>query len=86
MGLVVSASLGQLYKNKAMPNVEVAGQNMGGKSAEEITNLLQSRKKEVKITLNTESKKLTPKLGLRSSSSNFCKRHTSLSVYRDQYT
>lgn len=62
LGLMVSASLGQLYKNKAMPNVEVAGQDIGGKSAEQITSLLQSRKKEMKVTLNTETKQLNPKL------------------------
>lgn len=62
VGLVVSASLGQLYKNKVMPNVEVVGQDVGGKSPEQITSLLESRKKEMSITLNTESKKLSPKL------------------------
>lgn len=62
VGLAVSASLGQFYKNKVMPNVEVAGQDMGGKSAEQINSILQSRKKDMKVTLNTESKKLEPKL------------------------
>lgn len=62
VGLIVSASFGQLYKNKTMPNVEVVGQNMGGKNAQQITELLQARKKDMKITLNTETKKLEPKL------------------------
>ncbi len=62
VGLIVSASFSQLYKNKTMPNVEVVGQNMGGKNAQQITELLQARKKDMKITLKTETKKLEPKL------------------------
>lgn len=62
IGLIASASFGQLYKNKTMPNVEVVGQNMGGKNAQQITELLQARKKDMKMTLSTETKKLEPKL------------------------
>jgi hypothetical protein len=62
VGLIVSASLGQFYKNKTMPNVEVLGQKMGGKSTQQITELIQSRKKDMKFTLKSDTKKLEPSL------------------------
>lgn len=62
VGLIVSASLSQYYKNKVMPNVEVVGQDVGGKSSKQITELVQSHAKDMKLTLKTETKELKPSL------------------------
>lgn len=61
LAIIAAGTLGQLYKNKVMPGVYVAGQNIGGKTEAQVRQLLESRQKNYQVTLQLNETMLTPK-------------------------
>lgn len=62
VAIVAAGSLGQFYKGKVMPNVIVAGENVGRVSEQELQKLLEKKQEAFKVDLKIGEKKLTPNL------------------------